>query len=71
MTKKLAVPCNMAKTKTLITSQAVFASITSSIEQIARIPPNNKVFVNNSLTSIIKYIESLFPDYIKQVRKEK
>ena len=34
-------------------------------------PPNNKVFVTNSLTTIIKYIEGLLPDYIKQVKKEK
>ena len=71
ITKKASGPSNMAKTKTLVNSQTVFGSIKSSIEQIARIPPSNKVFVNNSLISITKYIGGLIPDYIKQVKKEK
>ena len=69
MTKKVAAPSNLAKTKTLMTSQAVFSSIKNSIEKIARIPPNNKVFVSNSLTMIIKYIEGLIPDYVKQIKR--
>ena len=71
LTKKVAGPSNIAKTKTLLSSKAVFSSITTSIEQIVRTPPSNKVFVANSLNMIIKYIEGLIPDYIKQVKREK
>lgn len=46
----------MTKTKALVSSQGIISSIIGSVEQIARIPPNNKVFVNNSITSIVKYI---------------
>ena len=56
LTKKISGPSNIAKTKTLLSSQAVFSTIKNSIEKIARIPPNNKVFVNTSLTMITKYI---------------
>ena len=71
LTKKVTGPSNIAKTKTLLNSQAIFSAIRNSVEQIARMPPSNKVFVTNSLTTIIKYIEGLLPDYIKQVKKEK
>jgi hypothetical protein len=56
LTKKTSGPSNIAKTKTLMTSQAVFGSIINTIEQVARIPPNNKLFVSNSLTMITKCI---------------
>ena len=46
-------------------------SITASIEQLLRVPPKNKVFVNNSLAMITRYIEGLFPDYLRQIRREK
>ena len=64
-------PSNIAKTKTLLTSQGIFCSIQASIEEIARIPPKNKVFVANSLAMVTKYIEGLLPDFIKQIKKEK
>lgn len=71
LTKKTSAPSNIAKTRTLLTAKSVFLSITSSIEQIARIPPKNKVFVNNSLTSLTKYISALIHDYLKQIKKQK
>ena len=71
LTKKAAAPSNIAKTKTLVTAKGVFQNIVSSVEKIARMPPKNKVFVNNSLTSISKYIDALIPDYIRQVRRER
>jgi len=46
----------MAKSKTLQTSKHLFSSINASIDQIVRIPPKNKQFVNNSLTVLTKYI---------------
>lgn len=59
----------MTKTKTLLSTQSIITSIIGSVEPIARIPPNNKVFINNSITNIVKYIESLIPDYIRQIKR--
>jgi len=32
-------------------------------------PPKNKVFVNNNLISISKYVSALIFDYLRQLRK--
>lgn len=59
----------MTKTKALISSKSLISSIIGSLDQIARMPPSNKAFANNSMAMITKYIEGLIPDYIKQVKK--
>lgn len=69
LTKTICGPSNMTKTKALVSSQGMIGSIISSVEEKVRIPPSNKVFVNNSLSMIVKYIESLIPDYIRQVKR--
>ncbi len=68
-TKKGAPPSNIAKSKALTSAKGVFESLTSSIEQIVRIPPKNKVFVNNTLSTLAKYISDLVVDYIKQIKR--
>jgi len=56
LTRKYNAPSNIAKTKMLLSAQNVFMSITSAIEKVVRVPPKNRVFVNNSLTMITRYI---------------
>jgi hypothetical protein len=68
-TKRGPAPSNIAKSKTLISSKGVFESIMSSIEQVVRIPPKNKVFVNNTISSLAKYISDLVIDYIRQIKR--
>ncbi len=67
----MAVASNIAKFKTLSTSKAVFNYISNSIENVPRVPPKNKQFFNNSITSITKYISGLLTDYLKQIKREK
>ena len=62
---------NMTKSKTLTNSKTLFYNINASIEQIVRIPPKNKQFVNNSISMLIKYISELIFDYLKMIRREK
>lgn len=69
LTKKVTAPSNIAKCKALMNSRNVFQSITSTIENIVRIPPKNKAFVNNSLASLTKYISDLVFDYLRQIKK--
>jgi len=71
LTKKVSAPTNIAKTKTLTNAKGIFLAIIASMEQIARIPPKNKAFVNNNLITLTKYISSLILDYLKQFKKEK
>lgn len=68
-TKKGNAPSNIAKSKALTSAKGVFETITSSIEQIVRIPPKNKVFVNNTLSTLAKYISDLVVDYIRQIKR--
>lgn len=62
---------NMAKSKALNTSKGVFELITSSLEGNIRIPPKNKMFVSNSLSSLSKYFSDLVADYLRQIKREK
>lgn len=55
-TKRGPAPSNMAKSKALTSAKGLFESIMSSVEEVVRIPPKNKVFVNNSISTLSKYI---------------
>ena len=68
-TKRGPAPSNIAKSKALISAKGVFEGITSSIEQAVRIPPKNKMFVNNSISSLAKYISDLVVDYLRQIKR--
>lgn len=70
-TKRGPAPSNIAKSKALCSAKGVFEGITGSIEQVVRIPPKNKVFVSNSMSSIAKYISDLVVDYLRQIKREK
>ena len=68
-TKRGPAPSNIAKSKALISAKSVFEGITNSIEQVVRIPPKNKMFVNNSISNLAKYISDLVVDYLRQIKR--
>lgn len=70
-TKRGPAPSNIAKSKAFSSAKGVFESITASIEQVVRIPPKNKLFVNNTISALAKYISDLVVDYLKQIKREK